>query len=450
MRHHPKLHLGLMLTATGAHFGSWRLPESRPDRAFTLGPYGHQALTAERGRFDLVFLADTLALYPNDQPSTHGHAPLIAHLEPFTLLAALAAVTRHIGLAASASTTYSHPYHVARIVASLDHLSAGRAAWNLITSGNPAEAWNFGYQQHPDHADRYQRAAEFADVVTGLWDSWTADAFCFDKAAGRYFDPAGMRVLNHASTYFTVRGPLNMARSPQGRPVIAQAGSSEPGRALAARTAEIIFTAQQTFDGAKSFYDDIKQRVGRLGRRPAEVLIFPGIVPIVAATQSAADAKRRRIDEAFDAALGIESLSIEFGIDMSVYALDLKVPTDLPPSPKASSRRQLLLDQAARENLTLRQLAAKTASFGHCTLCGTAESIVDTLQRWFEGGAADGFMVMPASQPDGIEDFVDLVVPELRRRGLFRLDYESSTLRGHLGLPAPRAIATAAADHGGH
>ncbi len=287
--------------------------------------------------------------------------------------------------------------------------------------------------------DRYERAAEFADVVTGLWDSWSDDAFCFDKSSGRYFDPSCMRVLNHDGPRFKVRGPLNMARSPQGRPVVAQAGSSEPGRALAARTADIIFTAQQTFSGAKSFYDDIKRRVQEAGRDRDQVLVFPGVVPIVGSSQGAADAKHARLDAAFDPALGIESLSVEFGMDMSIYPLDEPLPPDLPSSPKASSRRQLLAEQALRDNLSLRQLAARTASLGHWTLCGTADFIADTLESWFSGGAADGFILMPPSQPDGIEDFVNLVVPELQRRGLFRRVYESATLRGNLGLsPAPR------------
>ena len=437
VRSDRRLHLGLMLTATGAHFGSWRLPESTPECSFSVDHYAKIAKIAERGLLDFLFIADTLALYPNNNPRTHGRTPLISHLEPFTLLSALAVITHNIGLAGSATTTYNHPYQVARIVASLDHISSGRAAWNLVTSANPAEAWNFGYKDHPDSVGRYERAGEFADVVTGLWNSWTIDAFSFDKVAGLYSDPAGMRVLNHHGAHFNVRGPLNMARSPQGRPVIAQAGSSEPGRALAARTAEVIFTAQQTFDGAKSFYDDIRLRVNKLGRARSEVLIFPGLVPIVGPTQSAAQAKRTRIDEAFDPALGIDSLSVEFGIDMSVYPLDEPLPADLPGTSKGSSRRQLLCDQALRDSLTLRQLASKTASLGHWTLCGTADSIADTLQSWFEGGAADGFILMPASQPDGIEDFVDMVIPELQRRGLFRSDYESSTLRGNLGLAVP-------------
>ena len=435
-----KIHLGLMLTATGAHFGSWRLPEATPQSAFSLAHYAEFARIAEAGLFDFLFVADTLALYPSNDPRTLGRAPLIAHLEPFTLLAALAANTRNIGLAGSATTTYNHPYQVARIIASLDHISGGRAAWNLITSGNPAEAWNFGFKDHPDHADRYQRAGEFADVVTGLWDSWSSEAFRFDKTTGQYFDPAGLRVLNHDGVHFKVRGPLNMARSPQGRPVIAQAGSSEPGRSLAARTAQIVFTAQQTFAGARAFYDDLKQRTRSAGRVDAEALIFPGVVPIVGSTQAEADAKRARIDAAFDPALGIESLSVEFGIDMSVYPLDRKLPTDLPATGRASSRRELLLEQALRDGLTLRQLAAKTASLGHWTVCGTAASITDTLQAWFEDGAADGFIVMPASQPDGIRDFVDAVVPELQRRGLFRLEYEGATLRGNLGLPVPPPV----------
>lgn len=432
-----KLHLGLLLNPQGTHNGAWRLAESTPERSFTLGLFREIAEMAERGRFDFLFLADTLALIPSRNPETLGRTPPIAHLEPFTLLSALAAVTTHIGLAGSATTTYTTPYQVARVLASLDHLSAGRAAWNLVTSANPAEAWNFGFDAHPDKADRYARAGEFADVVTGLWDSWTADAFGFDKASGRYFDPAGMRVLDHDGPHFKVRGPLNMARPPQGRPVIAQAGSSEEGRALAARTAEVIFTAQQTLAGAKAFYDDVRARLPAHGRDQSGLVILPGVVPVIGRTDAEAEAKRARLQEAYDHRLGLDTLNVEFGLDMSAYPLDEPIPDDLPPGKQQTSRRDLLIATAKREGLTLRQLAKRSASLGHWTLTGSPTTIADTLQAWFEGGAADGFIIMPPDQPTGTRDFVDLVIPELQRRGLFRTEYESATLRGNLGFAVP-------------
>ena len=432
-----KLHLGLLLNPQGTHNGAWRLPESSPERSFSLGLFRDIAEMAERGRFDFLFLADTLALIPSRNPETMGRTPPIAHLEPFTLLAALAAVTKHIGLAGSATTTYNAPYQVARMLASLDHLSAGRAAWNLVTSANPAEAWNFGFESHPDKVDRYARAGEFADVVTGLWDSWTPEAFGFDKESGRYFDPEGMRVLDHDGPHFKVRGPLNMARPPQGRPVIAQAGSSEEGRALAARTAEIVFTAQQTLEGAKAFYSDVRSRLAAHGRDQSSLVILPGVVPIVGRTDAEALDKRDRLQEAYDHRLGLDTLNVEFGIDMGAYPLDEPIPDDLPQGKQQTSRRDLLIATAKREGLTLRQLAKRSASLGHWTVCGSAITIADTLQEWFEGGAADGYIIMPPDQPTGTRDFVEQVIPELQRRGLFRTDYESETLRGNLGFAIP-------------
>jgi FMN-dependent oxidoreductase (nitrilotriacetate monooxygenase family) len=432
-----QMHFGLLMTANGSHFGGWRLPQADPAASFRLQHYVEMTREAERGCFDLVFMADTLALVPTQLPATLGHAPPIAHLEPLTLLSALSAVTTHIGLAGSATTTYNHPYQVARLFASLDHLSGGRAGWNLITSGNPAEAWNFGFERHPDHADRYDRAREFAEVVFGLWDSWTDDAFVFDKVRGQYFEPARMRAPNHQGKHFRVKGPLNMARPPQGRPVVAQAGSSEAGRALAAATADIVFTAQQNLKGARDFYADMKARTAACGRDPASIAVLPGVAPIIGDTDAEARRRYQALQDAFDPLIGLDALSAEFGIDLSAYPLDAPLPEDLPTSPRATSRRDLMLEQMRREQLTLRQLGAQTASLGHWVLCGTAPRIADTLEEWFQGGAADGFIMMPSALPSGLGEFVRHVVPELQRRGLFRKRYEGRTLREHLGLARP-------------
>ena len=321
-----QMHIGLLMTANGSNFGGWRLPEADPASSYTLQHYVRLAREAERGCFDFVFMADTLAMVPNLLPQTLGHAPPIAHLEPLTLLSALAAVTEHIGLAGSATTTYNQPYQVARLFASLDHISGGRAAWNLITSSNPAEAWNFGFDKHPDHADRYDRAREFADVVCGLWDSWSDAAFRFDKASGQYFDPAGMHTLNHQGKHFRVRGPLNMARPPQGRPVIAQAGSSEDGRALAAATADVVFTAQQKQEGAQAFRADLRERATKLGRNPDQLVILPGVAPVVGATEAEARARVQALEDALPI-IGLDALSVEFGMDLSVYPLDKSTRT---------------------------------------------------------------------------------------------------------------------------
>ena len=432
-----QMHLGLLMTANGSHFGGWRLPQADPATSFRLQHYVDMAQEAERGCFDLLFMADTLALVPTQLPGTLGHAPLIAHLEPLTLLSALAAVTTRIGLAGSATTTYNQPYQVARQFASLDHISGGRSGWNLITSSNPAEAGNFGFDRHPDHADRYERAREFAEVVFGLWDSWTDAAFTFDKVSGQYFDPQGMRPLDHVGPHFRVKGPLNMARTPQGRPVVAQAGSSDAGRALAAATADIVFTAQQNLAGAVAFHKDIKARAVAAGRNPEHIRVLPGVAPIVGDTDEQAQARYQALQAAFDPIVGLDALSAEFGIDLTGYRLDQPLPEELPASPRATSRRELMLNLARGEGLTLRQLSARTASLGHWVLCGSARSIADTLEQWFHGGAADGFIVMPSALPSGLNDFVRQVVPELQRRGLFRTRYDGLTLRDHLGLPVP-------------
>jgi alkanesulfonate monooxygenase len=434
------MHLGLLMNANGVHFGAWRLPEATPGRAYDLDHFVHIAKTAERGLLDFLFIADSLAVAMSKNPATYGRSPPISSLEPFTLLSALAGFTSRIGLAGSATTTYNPPYQVARIIASLDHISRGRAGWNLITSQNPAEAFNFGETPHPDPAARYARGREFAEVVTGLWDSWDDDGFVFDKTSGVYFDPGRMHALNHSGPNFSVRGPLNLARSPQGRPVIAQAGSSDAGMDLAATTADLVFTAQQNFEQAKTFRDTLHAKVTAAGRRPEHVPVFPGVVPIVATTKEEAARKYQRLQDAFDPLIGLDHLSAEFGIDMRGYDLDQPLPDNLPPSEKATSRRKLLTDLAGREGLMLRQLAARTASLGHWTLVGSADEVADVLERWFAGGAADGFMIMPAAEPHGLEDFVELVIPILQERGLFRVRYEADTLRGHLGLARPQPL----------
>jgi N-acetyl-S-(2-succino)cysteine monooxygenase len=431
--------LGAFLYPTGYHVAAWRSPGVQADAGINFKHFASLAATAEEGKFDFIFLADSAGVRGTDLPALSRQAiRYIAQFEPFTLLSALAAVTNKIGLIASATSTYNEPYHIARKFASLDHISGGRAGWNLVTSQNEEEAYNFSADKHPAHADRYERAKEFAEVVKGLWDTWEDDAFPRNKASGIFFDVSKLHVLNHKGKYFSVKGPLNVPRSPQGHPVIVQSGSSEAGKELAGESGEVVFTAQQTFEGAQAFYKDVKARALKHGRSANEVIIMPGIFPIIGKTQEEAVEKHRQLQLLIDPVVGLSLLSgLMADIDLSKYPLDGPLP-ELPETNAGKSRQQLLIDLAKREQLSIRQLYMKVAgSRGHWDIIGTPESIADQMEYWVTNSAADGFCVIPPLLPQGLEDFVNLVIPELRRRNLFREDYESSTLRGHLGLPRP-------------
>ncbi|QJP09207.1 LLM class flavin-dependent oxidoreductase [Pseudomonas multiresinivorans] len=430
------LSLGAFLMATGHHVAAWRHPDVPADGGLDFRLYKRLAQIAEAAKFDAVFVADSVAAPTADIASRMARSD---HFEPLTLLSALAAVTEHIGLVATVTTSYNEPYHVARKFASLDHLSGGRSGWNLVTSDAAAEALNFNRQEHFGHAERYARAREFHEVVTGLWDSWEDDAFTRDKASGQYYDPAKLHVLNHEGEHFRVQGPLNVARSPQGRPVIVQAGSSETGRELAAQTAEVVFTAQTSLAAARDFYSDLKGRLGKFGRTPDELKIMPGVFVVVGQSQSEAQEKFEEFQELVEPQVGVALLSRMLGnFDLSAYPLDGPLP-ELPLTDSGQRSRQLLLTElAGRENLTLAQLGRRIAGGrGHYSLIGTPAQIADELQAWFEGGAADGFNVLVPHLPGGLEDVANFVVPELQRRGLFRRDYSGSTLRDHLGLKRP-------------
>lgn len=430
------LSLGAFLMATGHHVAAWRHPDVPADGGLDFRLYKRLAQIAEAAKFDAVFVADSVAAPTAEIASRMARSD---HFEPLTLLSALAAVTERIGLVATVTTSYNEPYHVARKFASLDHLSGGRSGWNLVTSDAAAEALNFNRQEHFGHAERYARAREFHDVVTGLWDSWEDDAFTRDKASGQYYDPAKLHVLNHEGEHFRVQGPLNVARSPQGRPVIVQAGSSETGRELAAQTAEVVFTAQTSLAAARDFYSDLKGRLGTFGRTPDELKIMPGVFVVVGQSQSEAQEKFEAFQELVEPQVGVALLSRMLGnFDLSAYPLDGPLP-ELPLTDSGQRSRQLLLTElAGRENLTLAQLGRRIAGGrGHYSLIGTPAQIADELQAWFEGGAADGFNVLVPHLPGGLEDVANFVVPELQRRGLFRRDYSGSTLRDHLGLKRP-------------
>jgi len=432
-----QIKLGAFLMETGHHIAAWRHPQAHAAAGLDFAHYAELAQIAERAKFDTIFFADSVGVRDTDLASLSRTARA-DHFEPITLLSALAAVTKHIGLTATVSTSFNEPYNVARKFASLDHLSAGRAGWNLVTSSSEAEAHNFSLDHHFDHALRYERAREFYDVVTGLWDSWEDDAFVRDKSSGLYFDPTKLHALNHRGTHFKVKGPLNVARAPQGWPVVVQAGASEAGRELAAQTAEVIFVAHQTLDEAQSFYRDVKGRLGKYGRHADDLKIMPGIFPVIGRTQEEADEKFEALQSLIHPVVGVSLLSkMTGGIDLSSFPVDGPVP-DLPETNGGKSRQRLLLDLARRENLTIRDLYLRIAGArGHQQVVGTPQSIADQLQQWFEEGAADGFNIMSPWLPGGLVEFADQVVPELQRRGLFRTEYEGRTLRENLGLRRP-------------
>ncbi|RMQ42255.1 Xenobiotic compound monooxygenase A subunit [Pseudomonas cichorii] len=431
-----QLKLGAFLMATGHHVAAWRHPDVPANAGLDFKHYKHLARVAEEAKFDALFVADSVAAPTGDIAS---HMARSDHFEPLTLLSALSAVTENIGLIATATTTYNEPYHVARKFASLDHLSGGRAGWNLVTSDAAAEAQNFGREEHVGHAERYSRAREFHHVVTGLWDSWADDAFIRDKASGEYYDPARLHVLDHHGEHFKVKGPLNVARSPQGQPVVVQAGSSEVGRDLAAQTAEVVFTAQTSLTSAQAFYADLKGRLKAYGRSTDSLKIMPGVFIVVAETEAQAQAKFESFQDLVDPHVGVALLGRMLGnFDLSGYPLDGPLP-ELPLTDSGQrSRQQLLTELADKENLNLAQLGRRIAGGrGHYSLIGTPVQIADELQTWFEQGAADGFNVLVPHLPGGLEDVARLLVPELQRRGLFRTEYEGPTLRENLGLKRP-------------
>lgn len=431
-----KIHLGAFMTAPGQHSYAWRHPDVVNDFGENLDAYTDAVLIAERGLFDLMFLADNAGVWDRELAS-NGTAATIVHFEPITLLAALAGRTEHIGLVATQTTSFSAPFTIARQYASIDHLSKGRAGWNVVTSMNEAEAYNFGLDAHYDHAERYRMAEEFVDVVVGLWDSYEDDTFVRDKESAIFFDPEKVHVLNHIGEFYKVRGPLNVSRSRQGRPVLVQAGSSPAGIALAGRVAEVIFTAQNKLDAAREFYEHIKSAAAENGRPPESLVVMPGLFPIVGRTQAEADDKFEELTSLVDIPSAVANLADTVGADLSGADLDEPMPY-LPESIANGNRQAVILQRAYAESMTLRELAVSTATTrGHQLVIGTPELIADRIQEWVEAGAADGFNVGPQTLPGGLADFVDLVVPELQRRGLFRTEYEGRTLRENLGLPVP-------------
>lgn len=443
-----KIRLGAFLPGGGQHIASWRHPDQPADGAVNFDFHVQLAQEAERGLFDAYFLADGLATSTGGL--SEGGPARIAGFEPVTLFAALATQTSHLGFIATASTTYEEPFNTARKFASLDLISGGRAGWNVVTTATEAAARNFNLDQQHPHAFRYRRAAEHVDVVKKLWDSFEDDIFIRDKDSGTFYDRDKLHRAHHKGEHFKVEGPLNVPRSPQGHPVIVQAGQSDDGRTLAAATAEVIFTAHQRLDTAQEFYRDIKSRALGLGRDPSHVLIMPGVSPFVGRTEAEAREKYDRLTGLIRPEDGVALLNGLTGgtLDLKGYDLDGPLPP-APPTEGMKSRQALIRQIADDNNFTIRQLYQWVASArGHFTVVGSATQIADVLQDWFENEGADGFNILPPWLPTGLTDFIDLVIPELQRRGLFRTAYEGRTLRENLGLPFPinrHAAARAAA-----
>jgi len=430
MPNQRQLRFGTFLAGTGSNMSSWRHPHAVGDAAINFAYYKHLTLKAEAAKLDFAFFGDGLYI------SEKSHPNFLNRFEPLTLLATLAGITTHIGLAATLSTTYSEPYTVARQFASIDHLSNGRAGWNIVTSPLEGSALNYGKPEHPEHDLRYRMAHEFVEVTKGLWDSWEDDAFIRDKATGVFFDPAKMHRLNYKGEFFSVQGPLNISRSPQGRPVLIQAGSSEAGKAFAARHADAIFTSQSSLADAVQFARDVKGRAAQYGRNPDEMVILPGCSPVVGYTPAEAEQKYQEIASLVDISDALHYLGRYFNdLDFTQFDLDAPFP-DLGDFGRNGweSTTDKLKHLARTEQLTLRQLALRTTT-PKSTFIGTPTHIADIMQVWFEAGAADGFMISGAVLPDGLYDFIDHVLPILQERGLFRTEYEADTLRGNLGLP---------------
>lgn len=430
-----QMHLGAFMRPVSIHTGAWRYPGAWPDANFDFPKLKRLIQTLERGKFDAFFMADHLA-FLNMPVDALKRSHTVTSFDPLTLLPALAAVTERIGLIATASTTYNEPYHVARKFASLDHISGGRAGWNLVTTANPDAALNFGHDAHMAHGERYKRAREFFDVVTGLWDGWADDALVRDVATGIFFNPDRVRALDHEGPELKVRGPLNIARPVQGWPVIVQAGSSDAGRQIAAETAEAVFSAPTSLADGQHFYADVKARTAAAGRNPDHIKMLPACFVVIGETVAQARAKRAHLDSLvhYDNAIG--SLSIALGVDARAFDPDAPLPP-IPETEQSKSGRERAMALAEREGLTVRQLAQRLGGYGGLSMVGTAATIADEMERWIDGEGSDGFNIMFPWLPGGVDDFVDQVVPELQRRGRFRLEYEGTTLREHLGLPRP-------------
>ena len=432
MTNQRMMRLGAFLAGTGSNMASWRHPDAVPDAAINLDYYKQLTRRAEEAKLDFVFFGDGLYI------SEKSHPNFLNRFEPLTLLAALAMDTKQIGLAATLSTSYSEPFTVARQFASIDHISEGRAGWNIVTSPLEGSALNYSKAEHPQHDLRYRMAVEYLEVTKGLWDSWEDDAFVRNKETGQFIDPHKLHRVNHKGEFFSVQGPLTISRSKQGRPILIQAGSSEAGKEFASQVADAVFTGQATIEDAQEFYQDVKGRAVKHGRRSEEILMLPGCNPIVGATSEEAEVKYQEISNLVVIDDALNYLGRYFNdIDFTQYDLDEQFP-DLGDFARNGweSATDRIKKVSREEGLTLRQMALRSTT-PKSPFIGTPEQVADTMQAWFEAGAADGFMMNASVLPQGFNDFVDLVLPILKDRGLFRTEYEHDTLRGNLGLAKP-------------
>lgn len=436
--------LGVLISDVGVHPAAWLDPTTPLGGEIDFSFYLALARRAEAGKLDFFFLADTLASRDGDMAGVMRQCVYTAHFEPLTLMAALAAGTRRIGLAATISSTYSEPYNVARQFASLDHISGGRAGWNVVTTSYAPAAANFGRDAHADHAVRYRRANEFVDVVNGLWDSWDDDAFIRDRASGVHFLPERRHPLDHKGEFFSVKGPLNIPRPPQGRPVAICAGGSEPGMELAARTSEVVFSVDRDLPSALAYYQNLKGRMAKHGRAPEELAVLTALNPFVGETDAQAQDAFAALQARIHPDVGRAILSIDLDVDLRGLPIDEPIPDEiLPTTTNATKSYFEMMRQAMGERtLTIRELyeASAASRGGMNAIVGSAKTVADRMEEWFSAGAADGFMIRISHVPDGLDRFVALVVPELQRRGLFRTDYAGATLRDHLGLSRPKPL----------
>jgi FMN-dependent oxidoreductase (nitrilotriacetate monooxygenase family) len=429
-----QMKLGMSMRGLGYHVAAWRHPDVPADGTLRIEHYVRNAQMAEQGLFDMIFFADGIGVRERDLPpgslSRSGYE--IVEMEPMTLLPALAMVTKHIGLVTTASTTYNEPFHVARKFATLDLISHGRAGWNIVTSWSEAEAHNFNRSEHLDYDTRYERAGEFVEVVTGLWDGWEPDAFVYDRENCVFYDESKLHVLNHVGKHFRVKGPLNVARMPQGRPILVQAGASEPGREIAAQWADVIYASQDNIPAMKTYYEDVKRRMAKYGREWDNLKIMPALRPIVGATRAEAQAKADALQELVDPLVGLARVYNALG-DLSGYPVDGPVP-EPTEAPRVRSAQERLMKRVRENNWTIRQLCQHLAGEGGSPVIGTATDIADRMEEWIDAECCDGFNITPNQLPGGCEDFVKFVTPELQRRGRFRTRYEGATLRENLGV----------------
>ncbi|MEQ3554328.1 LLM class flavin-dependent oxidoreductase [Pseudonocardia nematodicida] len=437
------MHLGLYLSEAGLHAGGWRHPRSGMDAGANIELFRQQSRTAEDARFDFVFVADKLAVDDiyGGSPDEVLRGRVNVHRDPIVLLTALAGATSRIGLAATASTTYSEPFHVARTFSTIDHVSGGRAAWNAVTSVSDGEARNFSRDAHLDHTTRYDRAAEFIDTVLELWDTWDDDAVVLDRAGSVYADPARVRRADHAGDWFRVAGPLTLPRSPQGRPVIVQAGASGTFLEVAARTAEVVFAVAPTLERAQDFRAGFRAAVEAAGRPADTVKVLPGIMPIVADTDAEARTMERELTALVHPVAGLTFMSASMNYDLSRHRVDAPVPDVRDELRGSKGRFEHVIGDAIERGITLGELAVEyAASLSFPTLVGSARTVADEMERWYAEGGADGFIVLPAVAPASLDDVARLVVPELQARGLVRREYPGTTLRDHLGLARPAPV----------